>query len=429
MNDMINVQSDTGNAVCRHGTFSFPKDVYIGKSMETYGEYSEQEVQFLCSLLKLGDVVVEAGANIGAITVPMAKAVGNSGGVFAYEPQKAIFDILVDNSTREALCIIAMNDALGKAEECKRYSLNAENTGGVELRDKGEYEASIIALDDIAMDHIDLIKADVEGMEVDVLLGARKTIARCRPLIYVENDRVENSQRLLDTLFAFGYRVWRHEPPLFNPDNFNGVKTDVWPNVVSINLIAVPEEKDVPEPVRGLTEIRCGEPYKINIAKVRWACLVRMGGYGDNLMVSSVFPGLKERFDRLEVISRAPCADMFLNNPYIDKLTVWPKDEIIGDVTEWSRAMARRLSEYDFGVHLSHSCESKLVFFESQTEFHWPEKMRRRMAAHSYLGYIHDICDLPHDFAPNFFPTEGEIASARNVIAQIRSVRDAPVVG
>jgi FkbM family methyltransferase len=429
MNDMISHSQSVAQAVCRHGTFSFPDDMYIGQSMRMYGEYSEQEVAFLCSLLKPGGVVVEAGANIGAITVPMAKVVGGNGGVFAYEPQEVIFNTLVENTSRELLCVIAMNDALGKVEETRRYSSNSGNTGGVALSDSGDHAASVIALDSIAMDHVDLLKIDVEGMETDVLVGARKTIMRSRPLIYVENDRPKNKQRVVDTLFAYGYRVWRHEPPLFNPDNFKGVKENLWPNVVSFNLIAAPEEKDVPAQVAGLTEVLYDGPPAINVVRTRWACVARMGGYGDNLMVSSVFPGLKDRYDRLEVISRAPCHEVFLNNPYIDKLTVWPKDEQVSDVLEWTRAMARRLAEYDFAVHLSHSCEGKLVFFETQTEFWWPEKMRRRLADHSYLGYIHDICDLPHAFAPNFFPTEAEISAAKAVIAQIRTVRDTPVVG
>ena len=431
MNDMIGLATlPTKRAMCRYGMFSFPDDIYIGKAMDVYGEYSELEVDFLRSLLKPGNVVVEAGANIGAITVPLAYAVGDTGVVLAYEPQADIYEMLRVNLQENALNATPVNHGLGRSSGVMHYDSNTENTGGVELGGSGRHRIEIVALDDdMSLDHIDLLKIDVEGMETDVLVGARETIARCRPLIYVENDRPKNKQRVVDTLFAFGYRVWRHEPPLFNPGNFKCLKENLWPNVASFNLIAVPEEKEVPTQVAGLTEIPYGGPPVVNVARQRWACVVRMGGYGDNLMVSSVFPGLKARYDRLEVISRAPCHEVFLNNPYVDKLTVWPADDPVTDVLNWTRAMARRLAEYDFAVHLSHSCESKLVFFETQTEFWWPEKMRRRLADHSYLGYIHDICDLPHEFAPNFFPTEAEVSAAKTVIAQIRTVRNAPVVG
>lgn len=413
---------------CRHGLFLAPDDDFIGKSLSMYGEYSEQEVAFLCSLLNPGDVVVEAGANIGTITVPMAHAVGETGTVKAFEPQFDIFQMLEENLRNNALGSVPVQLALGRMSGEAHYSLDQGNTGAVEMKASGDYPVDVLRLDNMKMSRLDLLKADVEGMETDVLLGARETISRCRPLLYVENDRPQNSQRLLDTIFAFGYRIWRHEPPMFNPENYRGCKDNIWPGMVSVNLIAVPEEKEIPEPVKGLTEVVQGVPYVSSIVKERWACVARMGGWGDNLMTSSVLPGLKARYGKLEVISRAPCHEVFLNNPYIDKLTVWPADELVSDPNEWAKAMARRLAEYDFGVHLSHSCETKLCFFEAQTEFHWPDHMRRKMADQSYLGYIHDICDLPHDFAPNFFPTEAEKLGAQNVIRQIQSKRSTPVV-
>lgn len=411
---------------CRYGTFTYPDDAYIGRSLETYGEYSEQEVAFLISLLQPESVVVEVGANIGAITVPLAKA---AGAVLAYEPQTDIFEMLRSNVAASPSVTI-VNLGLGKTAHTAHYTSNVDNTGGVGLGHTGDHEIRVVTLDDdFSLDRLDLLKIDVEGMETDVLLGARRTIAKYRPLLYVENDRTGNAHRLLDTLFAFGYRVWRHEPPLFNPENHLGVRDNIFPNVVSFNLIAVSDDQDVPLQIAGLSEIKYELPYRLNIAKERWACIARMGGLGDNLMASSVLPGLKARWGKVEVISKAPCHEVFLNNPFVDKLTVWPKDEEIADMKVWSQAMRRRLGEYDFAVHLSHSCEGKLVFFDTQTEFDWPDKMRRKMAERSYLGYIHDICDLPHDFAPNFFPMEHEVATARNVAARIRSVRDAPIVG
>ena len=61
---------------CRHGRMVFLKhDVYIGRSLELYGEYSESEAEVFTQLLRPGDVVIEAGANIGAHTVHIANLV------------------------------------------------------------------------------------------------------------------------------------------------------------------------------------------------------------------------------------------------------------------------------------------------------------------------------------------------------------------
>ena len=59
---------------CRYGTFLCPPDTFIGRALEAYGEYSQFEADLLCSLLKPGDIVFEAGAHVGTLTVPLARA-------------------------------------------------------------------------------------------------------------------------------------------------------------------------------------------------------------------------------------------------------------------------------------------------------------------------------------------------------------------
>src|SRR5512139_1143204 len=80
---------------CRHGVFAYNRnDIYIGRSLSVYGEYSEAEVAFLSRLLAPGDTVVEAGANIGSITVPLARVVGAGGRLIGFEPQRVAFELL-----------------------------------------------------------------------------------------------------------------------------------------------------------------------------------------------------------------------------------------------------------------------------------------------------------------------------------------------
>src|ERR1039457_6092441 len=83
---------------CRHGNMIFSdNDAYVGKSFSIYGEYSEKEVELLQAIIEPGQIVVEVGANIGSLTVPISKAVGNSGMVLAFEPQKTAFYALCGN--------------------------------------------------------------------------------------------------------------------------------------------------------------------------------------------------------------------------------------------------------------------------------------------------------------------------------------------
>src|SRR5271165_2730364 len=60
---------------CRHGTMMYNvNDSFIGRSLDLYGEWCDDEVAVLGQILSPGDVVVDVGANIGTHTVFFAKA-------------------------------------------------------------------------------------------------------------------------------------------------------------------------------------------------------------------------------------------------------------------------------------------------------------------------------------------------------------------
>ena len=90
-------------------------------------------------------------------------------------------------------------------------------------------------------------------MEVEALRGAANTIAATRPVLYVENDRKERSAELITLLLSWNYRLYSHTPPLFAPDNYNGDSENLFGNIVSINLLCLPAERNVT--VQGMAEV------------------------------------------------------------------------------------------------------------------------------------------------------------------------------
>ena len=113
-----------------------------------------------------------------------------------------------------------------------------------------EVQVPCVRLDDMTDGaQVGLMKIDVEGFELNVLKGATSVIQRCRPIIYVENDRVDRSRDLIEWLWATGYKLWWHTPMLFNPNNFFGVTEDLYPGVASFNMLAIPSERagEIPE--------------------------------------------------------------------------------------------------------------------------------------------------------------------------------------
>jgi hypothetical protein len=61
-------------------------------------------------------------------------------------------------------------------------------------------------------------------------------------LLYLENDRAEKSQALIEWLWAQNYQLFWHNPHLFNPDNFFEKAGNIYGNVGSFNMLGLPRE-------------------------------------------------------------------------------------------------------------------------------------------------------------------------------------------
>lgn len=232
---------------CRYGPMLYNRfDSYVGRSLDLYAEYCEAEMAVLRPLLGEGDILVEAGANIGAHSVALAKLIGATGALHAFEPQRLVFQLLCANvALNELTNVVACHAGLGREPGMAKLPAFAPtqdyNFGGVALLGHSTGEpVAIRTIDDLNLKACRLIKADVEGMEQAVLLGAEATIRRCRPILYLENDRRETSEALLRLVMGWDYRVWWDQPHLFNAKNVAGNPTDAFPGVVSRNVLCIP---------------------------------------------------------------------------------------------------------------------------------------------------------------------------------------------
>src|SRR4051794_2354933 len=100
----------TITAQCRYGAIQvFADDRFISKSLLELGEYSEGEVDLWRRVLQPEMIAVEVGANIGALTLPLATLVSH---VYAIEPQPQINDLLLEN-VKHLPNVTTINVALG----------------------------------------------------------------------------------------------------------------------------------------------------------------------------------------------------------------------------------------------------------------------------------------------------------------------------
>jgi FkbM family methyltransferase len=219
-------------------------DVYVGRSLDCYGEYSPGEAVLFAQLIGPGAVVVDVGANIGALTLFLAQAVGPRGAVIAIEPQRAVHQLLCANlALNEIGNVRAIHAGAGRAPsrafvQISDYS-KPGNFGGVELTEAAGEPVDIVSIDGLKLSGCQLMKIDVEGEEQAVIAGAVDTIARFKPVLYVENDRRHKSPELIGEILALDYILYWHLPLLYRPDNFFGNPTNLWPKTVSINMLCL----------------------------------------------------------------------------------------------------------------------------------------------------------------------------------------------
>lgn len=251
---------------CRYGLrYLVPKDdIYVGRALLRYGEYSQLELDLLLQFLTPQTRVVVAGGNIGATAIPLAKHCGE---VVVFEPQRWPFQLICANATLNGLLNVraywaGLSDAPGSITVPVLDPTRENNFGAYELAmgatlEHGDH-VPLVRLDDQQDIDCGLLTIDVEGMELNVLRGAEQLIARCRPIIFFEADRQAKNPAVFAWLRQRQYELYRYATPLYNPRNHRGDKENIYMSergaiIVAENVLAVPTEAGVK--LNGFTEI------------------------------------------------------------------------------------------------------------------------------------------------------------------------------
>lgn len=127
----------------------------------------------------LGGTMLDVGANIGTHTTFYAQ----HGTVMAFEPNPVAFKCLIHNCP-SAMCI---NAAVGAAPGKIKMSELSDGNYGAMYTTPGE-DIPVVTIDSFNLTQCNYIKIDCEGDEIDVLIGAKETIARHRPIMCIESN-------------------------------------------------------------------------------------------------------------------------------------------------------------------------------------------------------------------------------------------------
>ena len=240
-----------------YGVVCYDKqDTVIGKSIEIYGEWASEELTLLQNWIKPGDTVIDVGANIGVHTLRFAQLVGKMGRVFAFEPQRLVYQKLCSTIALNNIDnVIAYNYGIGEEEtKVEVKSMIWGNLGNFSIErasvNNGDEIIEIKTLDSFSLQKCNLIKIDVEGMEKKVLNGAIKTIKNFLPILFVENNIQEKSESLLKFIMSLEYDCWWHFASYYNENNFYQNSYNIFANVgrPEINVLCLPKKWQVQVP-------------------------------------------------------------------------------------------------------------------------------------------------------------------------------------
>lgn len=176
------VPAGGGRAVSagRHGVYVSDGATPEGRALQRHGEPDEPVAQLLGALLRPHDTVVEVGAGLGTVTVPLARTVGPGGLVVAVETRPAVFPLL-----------------------CATLTLN----GLTQVRPLPAVPA--VGLDE-GLSACRLLRIDAGGDEAAVLAAAEALIARFRPILYCRATAERTFDALAPLAARFGYRLYWH---------------------------------------------------------------------------------------------------------------------------------------------------------------------------------------------------------------------------
>jgi FkbM family methyltransferase len=206
----------------------------VGYQILNSSSFDQEEVDFILQLLHArrqhfgeGVIAIDCGANIGVHTIEMAQFMHGWGNVLAIEAQERIFYALAGN--------IAMNNCFNA--RAIWAAVGAENGlisvpvpnyfvpssfGSLEIRPSNHTEfigqdidysgagampTRLMTIDDLQLKRLDLIKIDIEGMEMEALRGAEKSIAALKPQLVIEKIKT-NEAELQSFLAGHGYRTF-----------------------------------------------------------------------------------------------------------------------------------------------------------------------------------------------------------------------------
>jgi FkbM family methyltransferase len=203
----------------------------VGFQVLETAQFDPAEVKLAVDLLTVrrrlygdGVTAIDCGANIGVHTVEWAAAMTGWGTVLAIEAQERIYYALAGNlAINNCFNARAIHGAVSSESGVLRIPVPnymvPSSFGSLELRQRDgnefigqkiDYQNTVevrkLTIDEFGLARVDFIKIDIEGMEIEALEGARRTVERDHPILLIEKIKTDAGQ-LREWLTVRGYKI------------------------------------------------------------------------------------------------------------------------------------------------------------------------------------------------------------------------------
>jgi FkbM family methyltransferase len=204
----------------RRGVFdgALGERLFLG-AYRTYKALWEPDIGFLRKFVRPDDWIVDVGANVGFFSARFCDWVSGGGRVLAFEPEERNFRAL-ERIAAKRRCngvLLARRCLVADADATLQLVLNPDNPADHRIGVNGVPTPAVrldTVLGELGSPRIGLLKIDVQGAEGLVLSGARDTIRRNRPAIFIEMDeaalaRFSSSAEMIEhELARLGYAMY-----------------------------------------------------------------------------------------------------------------------------------------------------------------------------------------------------------------------------
>jgi len=258
------------NVETRYGSLAVPelKDDVIGRFLARYGEWAWDEARFVASILPDQDArVLDIGAFVGTFGLGLSRTL-DLGFLCAVEANEEVAPLLKENldlngPVQSAVLegVVAWPGAVvgpGRSVQGNAGSLSfAEVTGPARDQAAPNVPSRVLTLPDLRKEYgpFDLVKLDVEGMELGVLRSDSEFLSLGQTSIWAECNEDPHSLAVAELLLSWGLDLYYFAFPSYNPDNLRGDPEPIFPFAYEAGLLAAP--KTVPKLDEEFKEHRC----------------------------------------------------------------------------------------------------------------------------------------------------------------------------